>query len=423
MNNHTVNYKRPEILSPGGDLAKLKTAILYGADAVYCAGPAYGLRAQSSNLSEEELAEAVAYAHERGVRVYVTVNIYPREDDMDGLPDYLRLLDAAGVDAVIVADPGVFSLAARVAPRLERHVSTQANITHAAAARFWYDLGATRVVLARELNFEEIRVLRAEISDDLEIECFVHGAMCMAYSGRCLLSSHFTGRDANRGSCSQPCRWAYTLTEQSRPDDPLHLEEDERGTYFMNSRDMCMIEHIPELIESGISSFKIEGRMKGLLYAGVTALIYSQAVDRYMEDPQSYATDPRWVEDLELLVHRRYGTGFYLNRTDEPTAPARKAGDGAQIALEGGYIRQGEFVGIVQASKNGRLTVEQRGKVFAGDELTLLLPGGRHHVFRASDLRDEAGEPIEDTPHARMIYSLAADVEAPVGALLRKDSV
>lgn len=413
--------KRPEILSPGGDMAKLKTAILYGADAVYCAGPNYGLRAQSSNLSEEELIEAVQYAHDRNVRIYVTVNIYPREDDMDGLPDYLRFLESAGVDAIIVADPGVFSLAAHVAPQLERHVSTQANITHASAARFWYDLGATRVVLARELNFAEIRAIRAEVPDDLEIECFVHGAMCMAYSGRCLLSSYFTGRDANRGSCSQPCRWAYTLTEQSRPDDPLELEEDERGTYFMNSRDMCMIEHIPELVESGISSFKIEGRMKGLLYAGVTAMTYRQATEHYMADPETYETDPRWIEDLELLVHRQYDTGFYLAASDEAIAPAQRSGDLGKIAPEGGYIRHGEFVGIVQGSENGRMTVEQRGKIFTDEEITILLPDGSHHVFQATDLLNEEGEQIADTPHARMIYSMKVDADIPAGSLLRKD--
>ena len=412
--------KRPEILSPGGNLDKLKTAILYGANAVYCAGPTYGLRAQSSNLTEEELIEAVRYAHERQVKIYVTVNIYPREDDMEGLPDYLRFLDSAGVDAVIVADPGVFALAGWVAPRLERHVSTQANITHAASARFWYDMGATRVVLARELSFPEIRALRADIPEDLEIECFVHGAMCMAYSGRCLLSAHFTGRDANRGACSQPCRWAYTVTEKSRPDHPLVLEEDERGTYFMNSRDMCMIEHIPELIESGITSFKIEGRMKGLLYAAMTASAYSSAVDRYMANPEAYTLDPQWVEDLDLLVHRNYGTGFYLAEPDEAIAPAQTAEDLAQIDLEGGYQRRGEFVGILQASEQGRLHIEQRGKVLAGETMTLLHPDGRHIDLAIEDLRDAEGTAIDSTPHARMIYSLASELEAPAGTLFRQ---
>lgn len=413
-------YPRPEVLAPGGDLAKLKTAVLYGADAIYCAGPSFGLRAGSSNLSHDELREAVDFAHAQSVKIYVTVNIYPRDDDMAGLPDYLRYLEEIGVDAVIVADPGIFQLIGQIAPRLQRHVSTQANITHAAAANFWHSLGATRVVLARELSLSEIIALRREIHPDLELECFVHGAMCMAYSGRCILSQHFTGRDANRGACSQPCRWQYQITEASRPNAPLMIEEDERGTYFMNAKDMCMIEHIPELVRAGIHSLKIEGRMKGMLYAAMTARSYRQATEAFVRDPEHYEMDPSWLYDLEYLVHRRYSTGFYFTQPDEAAEPAESSETLENIAKEGGYERKGEFVGIVTEYREGRLTIEQRGRIFSGQTVSILHPDGRTDRIQAQHLTSLEGEPIDATPHARMRYQMDGPETVP-GTLLRTE--
>ena len=357
---------RVEILSPAGDPEKLVTAIAYGAEAVYLAGKTLGLRAGSGNFDHEEMRSAIKYAHERNVRCYVTMNIFAHEADIEKIDSEIEFCHDAGVDALIVSDPGIFSRIRELFPDFEIHISTQASVTNARSCLFWYRQGAKRIVLARELTLREIAAIRKEIPDDLELECFIHGAMCMSYSGRCLLSNYFTGRNANHGECAQPCRWKYSVMEEKRSDQILPVEEDDRGSYIFNSKDICMIDYIPELIDAGINSFKIEGRIKGSFYAASTTKAYREAVDAYLRDPASYQIDPYWRETLDRTVHRVFGTGFYFDHPSE----------NAQIFSENTYLRPAFVAGIVTGYDHEKrmAIVSQRNKISEGDLLNVLHP-------------------------------------------------
>ncbi|MBQ8321897.1 MAG: U32 family peptidase [Clostridia bacterium] len=406
--------KRPELLSPAGNFEKLRSAILYGADAVYLAGEIFGMRAAADNFSVLELSEAVKYAHERGVKVYLTLNTMPREYEYPLLKEYLNQLSDIGLDAMIIADVGVLMLVKEMLPNMEIHISTQANASSAAACIAWYKLGAKRVVLARELTLDEIKAIRAAIPDDLEIECFIHGSMCISYSGRCLLSGHMVGRDANRGMCAQPCRWNYTIRgyeieEEKRPDCKMPIEEINGETFIMASRDTCTIEHIPELIEAGINSFKIEGRMKSAYYTAVVTNTYKMAIDSYFSG--NYAYDPNWYTELESVSHRDYHTGYYFT---DPRADAN-------TTANNGYIRDKAFlaVAVEYDAERGIAKFTQRNKMCLGDEIELLSPGKIGQEMCVTALYDEEGNPIEDTKHPYMTFYMKVDTEMRAGDIIR----
>ena len=406
--------KRPEILSPAGNFEKMRAAILYGADAVYLAGHIFGMRAAADNFSVEELAEAVEYAHERGVKVYLTLNTMPRENEYELLRKYLLDLSHIAIDAMIIADVGVLMLVKELLPKMEIHISTQANATSAAACRAWYALGAKRVVLARELTLDEIKAIRANIPDDLEIECFVHGSMCVSYSGRCLLSNHMVGRDANRGMCAQPCRWNYTIknyeiVEEKRPDCRMPVEEINGETFIMASRDTCTIEHIPELIEAGINSFKIEGRMKSAYYTAVVTNAYKMAFDSYFSG--NYQYDPDWYRELESVSHRDYHTGYYF--TDSHMD--------ANLAPNNGYIKDKAYLAVAVGydAESGLAEFTQRNKMCFGDDAELLTPGKIGRELKIGELFDENMNSIESTPHPYMKFFMKVDFEVRPGDILR----
>lgn len=406
--------KRPELLAPAGNFEKLKAAVLYGADAVYLAGNAFGMRAAADNFTNEEITEAAKYAHTHGVKVYVTVNTMPRTEEYAALEEYLVFLAASGVDAIIVSDLGVLSLAKRVAPNLEIHISTQASSVSTYDVLAWRELGAKRVVLARELNMKEVARICREKPEDTDIECFVHGAMCVSYSGRCLLSNFYTGRDSNRGACAQPCRWNYRtleIYEEKRPEQPLQLYEDKDGTFIMSSRDMCMIEHIPELIESGITSFKIEGRMKSAYYAAVVTNAYRMAIDAYLKDPENYTFKQEWLDELCSVSHRDYATGYWFDLPSE----------NAQTCENMGYIREKAYIATAVAydSESGLASFIQRNKVKRGEKVELISPGKVGRGFTADEIFDEAGEPIESAPHPAMIFKVRVPFEVKEGDILR----
>lgn len=388
-----------ELLAPAGNLEKLKTAIMYGADAVYIGGEAYGLRAMADNFDREQMIEGIKFAHGRGKKVFVTVNIFAHNADLSGMPEYIKSLDEIGVDAVIVSDLGVFSIVREVAPNLEVHISTQANNTNYKTAELWYKLGAKRIVLARELSLKEIREIRARIPQDMDIEAFVHGAMCMAYSGRCLLSNYMTGRDANRGACAHPCRYKYYLVEEKRPGEYFEIAEDERGTYIMNSQDLCMIEHIPEIIDAGITSFKIEGRMKSSYYVATVVKAYREAIDSYLSDRENYKFNPKWIDELSKASHREFSTGFYFGKPEK------------QIYSNSSYIRTHDIVGLVREydEENKIATIEQRNRVFKGEEVEILTPMGENFTIVLDEMWNDEGEPIEVAPHPQMIYRIKID--------------
>lgn len=398
---------KPEILAPAGNLEKLKTAILFGADAVYLGGSKLNLRAFADNFSDKELIEGIEFAHSRGKRVYVTVNVFPHNEDLEELEPYLKDLENMKVDAIIVSDPGIIMTAKEVAPKLEIHLSTQANNVNWKSALFWYKQGVKRIVLARELSFEEIKEMREKLPQDCELEAFVHGSMCMSYSGRCLLSNYMTGRDANRGECAQPCRYKYYLMEEKREGQYFPVFQDERGTYILNSKDLCMIKHIPELVESGISSFKIEGRMKSSYYVASVVKSYRQALDAYLENSQNYKFNEDWMNNLLKTSHRDYYTGFYFGDKD------------SQIYETSSYIRNYDIVGIVKDynKETKEATIEQRNKLFDGDLVEVLRPVGNSFEVKLEDLHNEEGEKIESTPVAQMIY------KAKVNTELKKDDM
>lgn len=404
---------KPEILSPAGDFEKLRVAVEYGADAVYFSGPRYGLRAGSGNFSREETVRAVKYAKERNVRCYYAMNILARPGDFSALDEELLFARSAGIDALIVSDPGIFGRSRRLCPDTDIHISTQASVTNAEACLFWLGQGARRVVLARELSLSEIRDIRRAVPDELEMECFVHGAMCVSYSGRCLLSNEFTGRSGNLGDCAQPCRWSYRVAEVKRPKEILTVQGDETGSYIFSSKDLCMIDHIPELAEAGIGSFKIEGRVKGSFYTASVTRAYREAVDAYVSDPLSYTVSDKWKRFLDRTVHREFGTGFFY---DHPRENAQLYPD--QLAQKPAFV-----VGMVTRydDESGRATISQRNKINCGDELRAFTPKGDEYRFIATELMDENGVSIDSTPHPMMNYSLKSPFALPEYSFLSKD--
>lgn len=406
-----MTEKKPELLAPAGTLEKLKMALAFGADAVYLGGKAYGLRALGGNFTQDELREAVAYAHARAAKVYVTVNIFPHNADLNGLPDYLRFLQEIQVDGLLVADLGVFMMAKEVAPQLPLHISTQANNTNWRTVCEWQKLGAQRVVLARELSLQEIREIRQHT--DVELEMFVHGAMCISYSGRCLLSSYFTGRDANRGSCAQCCRWKYALVEETRPGQYFPIAEDERGTYIMNSKDLCLLPYLPEVMACGVDSLKIEGRMKSVHYAASVTKAYRAAIDSYVKDPQNFVVRQEWREELAKVSHRPYTTGFAFGR---PTAEDQVYGTSS-------YEQNSDFVGLVRDydAATGYALVEQRNNMKCGQELEIFPPQGDGWRQELRDMQDEDGEPITVAPHPQQFVHIRMARPVEPWTILRRD--
>ena len=391
--------RRPELLIPASSLEVLKIAVIYGADAVYIGGEAFGLRAKAKNFSMEEMREGIRFAHDHEVKVYVTANILAHNDDLEGVREYFKELDSFAKeekpDALIIADPGVFMIAKEVCPDIERHVSTQANNTNYEIYRFWYGLGAKRVVSARELSLNEIKELRANIPDDLEIETFIHGAMCISYSGRCLLSNYFTGRDANQGACTHPCRWKYSIVEETRPNEYMPVYENERGTYIFNSKDLCMIEHIPELMESGIDSFKIEGRMKTALYVATVARTYRKAIDDYKVSPKLYKKNLPWyLDQISNCTYRQFTTGFFFG----------KPSDEAQIYDNNTYLKEYTYLGIVgEQNEEGLYRIEQRNKFSVGEEIEIMKPDGENLTVTVKRIVDEDGADMESAPHPKQV--------------------
>lgn len=402
--------KKPELLAPAGNLEKLKMALIYGADAVYMGGKAFGLRAFSDNFTEKEMKEAVAFAHNLNKKVYVTVNIFAHNDDLRELPEYINFIDSIGIDGIIVSDPGVYRIARQVAPELHLHVSTQANNTNWSSVIFWKNLGACRVVLAREVSLEDIRLIRQKV--DIELEAFVHGAMCISYSGRCLLSNYFTGRDANRGQCAQPCRWKYSLVEENRPGQYFPVYEDDKGTYIFNSKDLCLLPHLPDLIQSGLNSFKIEGRMKSVHYVASTVKVYREAIDMYMHDPNKFTIKEEWLEELQKVSHREYTTGFYFNKTT----------DKDQIYTSSSYTQTHDFIGLVKSydSSTGIAVVEQRNNMKVGEEIEILQPGYPIFKQQITCMHDVEGNEIQVAPHPQQIISMPMKRPVVEYAMLRR---
>lgn len=402
--------RKPEILAPGGNLTKLKTAIDFGADAVYIGGSKLNLRAFADNFTNEQIAEGVKYAHERGRKVYVTMNVFPHNADLHGLEEYIEGLAKLNVDAIIVADPSIIVTAKQVAPELEIHLSTQANNVNWRAAKFWYDQGVKRIVLARELSFREIKSIKENLPEECDLEAFVHGSMCMAYSGRCLISNYMTGRDANRGACSQACRYKYHLVEEKRPGEYYPVVEDENGTYIMNSKDLCMIEYIPEIVESGIYSLKIEGRMKSEFYVASIVKAYREALDAYWENPAEYKFNPKWMEILLKISHRKYHTGFYFGKSE------------SQVYETSAYVRDYDIIGTVLSydEETKVAVIEQRNRVFEGDEVEVLRAKGDFFTVKLDDMYDENDQKIDVANKAKMIFKIKSEKKLEAKDMLIK---
>lgn len=399
--------QKPELLSPAGDFECLNSAVSFGADAVFLAGKEFGMRTASANFDNEQLKKACEYAHNNNVKVHLTCNTLPRTYEVERLPAFLEFAEDAGVDAFIVADVGVMDLCKKYAPSVALHVSTQAGVTNHLTANTLYNMGAERVVLARELSLEEITSLRAKTPKELEIECFVHGAMCVSFSGRCLISSYMTGRDANRGDCAQPCRWKYHLFEENREGQFFPVEENDKGTFLYNSRDLCMIEHIPELVKAGISSFKIEGRAKSSYYVAVVTNAYRHAIDEYFNNPEGFIL-PDWIkEETEKISHREYNTGFYFGH--EP----------GQVTGNGGYIRHYDVVAFCEKNNGFSCEITQRNKFYTGDTLDVLPPGGVPFNTVCQKLVNENGDEVESAPHAKERLFMMTDKEVPEGSVIR----
>lgn len=406
-----MNIRRPELLIPASSLEVLKTAVIFGADAVYIGGEAFGLRAKAKNFSMEDMRKGIVFAHEHGVRVHVTVNILAHNSDLEGVEEYLKELKKIGPDALIIADPAIFELAKEICPDIERHISTQANNTNYGTYRFWWKQGAKRVVSARELSLKEIKEIREKIPEEMEIESFIHGAMCISYSGRCLLSNYFTGRDANQGACTHPCRWKYAVVEETRPGEYMPVYENERGTYIFNSKDLCMIEHIPEMIDAGIDSFKIEGRMKTALYVATVARTYRKAIDDYLEDPEKYQANMPWyLDQISNCTYRQFTTGFYFG----------KPGDESQIYDSNTYVKEYTYLGIVGGEKDGMYCIEQRNKFSVGETIEIMKPDGRNIEVTVKSIIDEEGNPQESAPHPKQVLYVDLSGEAEHYDLLRR---
>ncbi len=404
--------QRIELLAPAGDLERLKTAFIYGADAVYIGGEIFGMRSAAKNFNKEDMAEGVKFAHERGKQVFVTVNIIPRNEEFEQLEAYLKELEEIGVDAVIVSDPGVFSVVKKVVPNMEIHISTQASTTNAASATFWYNQGAKRVVMARELSFEEIKEIRDNSPEGMDIEAFIHGAMCMSYSGKCVISNYTTGRDANRGACAQSCRWKYTLVEEQENGEYEKVLDDVDAEFFFNTKDMCMINYIPQIIESGINSFKIEGRMKTAYYVATTVRAYRMAIDEYIKDPENWEFNPMWLEELKKGSHRHFSEGFYLGKTSTRDQNYESAS----------YVRNYDFIGVVRGheEESGLVIVEQRNRMFVGDEIEIIGPYKETMYGKILEMYNEENEPIESAPHAKQIVKMKLDIPVEEHYMLRK---
>lgn len=402
--------KKPEILSPAGDLERLQYAVAFGADAVYLAGEQFGMRTAAGNFTENELVEGIRFAHERGVKVYITVNVMPRNEELKALPKFLQFLESAGADALIVADAGVIRLARRYAPRLPLHVSTQTSIVNYEAANFWAELGAERVVLARELSMREIQEIRENTPSELELECFVHGSMCISYSGRCLISNYMTHRDANRGNCAQPCRWQYALMEEKRPGEYFPVEEDERGTYLYNSKDLCMIEHIPELVNAGVTSFKIEGRAKTAYYTACITSAYRRALDAYWENPEGFLLSDELREEVCKVSHRNYYTGFYFGE-----------GQG-QFYEDSHYIRDWDITAYyIETDESGYSVFRVVNRFFEGDVLELMQPNKELYRFKAADILDDKGNALTVCRHAMMLVRMRFPFDIAPYSFLRRE--
>ncbi len=404
--------RRPELLIPASSLEVLKIAVMYGADAVYIGGEAFGLRAKAKNFSMDEIREGIAFAHEHNVKVYITANILAHNGDLEGVRAYFEELKEIRPDALIIADPGVFEIAKEVCPDIERHISTQANNTNYATYNFWHALGAKRVVSARELSMAEIKEIRAHIPDDLEIETFVHGAMCISYSGRCLLSNYFTGRDANQGACTHPCRWKYSIVEETRPNEYMPVYENERGTYIFNSKDLCMIGHIPDLFDAGIDSFKIEGRMKTALYVATVARTYRKAIDDYMESPELYEAHMPWyLDQISNCTYRQFTTGFFYGKPSEE----------AQIYDNNTYLKEYTYLGIVgETNEEGLYRIEQRNKFSVGEEIEVMKPDGQNLTVTVKRIVDEEGNEMESAPHPKQVLYIDLGQSLELYDILRR---
>ncbi len=406
--------RETELLIPAGSLDVLKTAVIFGADAVYIGGEAFGLRAKAHNFSRNDMKEGIAFAHARGVKVYVTANILAHNGDLPGVEAYFEELKEIGPDALIISDPGVFAVAKKVLPGMEIHISTQANNTNYGTYLFWHKLGARRVVTARELSLDEIREIREHIPEDMEIESFIHGAMCISYSGRCLLSNFFVGRDANQGACTHPCRWKYSIVEETRPGEYMPVYENERGTYIFNSKDLCMIGHIPEMMDAGIDSFKIEGRMKTALYVATVARTYRKAIDDYKKDPQLYRDHMEWYrQEIGKCTYREFTTGFYFGKPTED----------AQIYDNNTYVKNYAYLGtVLEVDGRGRCLIQQKNKFCVGDTIEVMKPDGRNLESTVAGMEDEEGNAQDSAPHPKQVLwiDLGMDADLEVYDILRK---
>ena len=406
--------KKPELLIPASSLEVLKTAVIFGADAVYIGGEAFGLRAKAKNFSMDDMREGISFAHEHGVKVYVTANILAHNQDLEGVELYFKELKEIKPDGLIIADPGVFQIAKRICPEIERHISTQANNTNYETYKFWWELGAKRVVSARELSLEEIKEIRAHISQDMEIETFIHGAMCISYSGRCLLSNYFTGRDANQGACTHPCRWKYAVVEETRPGEYMPVYENERGTYIFNSKDLCMIEHIPDLLQAGIDSFKIEGRMKTALYVATVARTYRKAIDDCLRDQKLYEQNMDWYRNqISNCTYRQFTTGFFYG----------KPGDESQIYDSNTYIKEYTYLGIIGGEKDGLYRIEQRNKFSVGEQIEVMKPDGTDLEVTVRAIFDEEGNPQESAPHPKQVLYVDLGTKLDIYDILRRQEI
>ncbi len=404
--------RKTELLIPAGSLDVLKTAVIYGADAVYLGGEAFGLRAKAKNFTNEEIKEGIAFAHKRGVKVYITANILAHNEDLPGVEAYFEELKEIGPDALIISDPGVFAVARRVLPDMELHISTQANNTNYGTYLFWYGLGAKRVVSARELSLKEIKEIREKIPEDMEIESFIHGAMCISYSGRCLLSNFMVGRDANQGACTHPCRWKYSIVEETRPGEYMPVYENERGTYIFNSKDLCMIEYIPEMMDAGIDSFKIEGRMKTALYVATVARTYRKAIDDYQRDPKVYRANLDWYrEEIAKCTYREFTTGFYFGKPNEES----------QIYDNNTYVKNYTYLGTVEEIRgDGCCRIEQKNKFSVGEQIEVMKPDGRNVAVTVRAITDADGTPLESAPHPKQILYVDLGTELEEYDILRR---
>ena len=403
--------RHPELLIPASSLEVLKVAVMFGADAVYIGGEAFGLRAKAKNFSMEEMKEGIEFAHAHDVKVYVTANILAHNNDLAGVRAYFEELKEIGPDGLIIADPAIFEIAGEVCPGIERHISTQANNTNYGTYNFWYKLGATRVVTARELSLEEIKEIRANIPEDMEIETIIHGAMCISYSGRCLLSNYLVGREANQGACTHPCRWKYSIVEETRPGEYMPVFENERGTYIFNSKDLCMIEHIPEILDAGVDSLKIEGRMKTALYVATVARTYRKAIDDYKKDPELYRQNMPWyLDQISNCTYRQFTTGFFFGKPNED----------AQIYDNNTYVKEYTYLGIIGEERDGTYRIEQRNKFSVGETIEVMKPNGENVEVTVKRILTEDGVEQESAPHPKQVLYVDLGIQVDEYDILRR---